>query len=71
MRPLTLVLCALLLAGGTALAVALLTHSPAPPPVTTIELGATAPSATPASEFAPPLDDDAEDPDEDPFDDAD
>ena len=71
MRPLTLVLCALLLAGGTAVAVTLLTRSPAPPPVTAIELGGAAPTATPASEFAPPRDDDQDDPDDDPFDDED
>lgn len=70
-RPLTLLLCALALAAGTAGVVTLLTRSPDPPRVTTIELGDdAAPSPVPTT-FAPPTDDDDEDPDDDPFDDAD
>jgi hypothetical protein len=74
MRPLTLLLCALVLAAATAGAVALLTHGPKPPAVKAIELGKDAGTPRPAatSEFAPPRDDDdddgGEDPD-DPFDD--
>jgi hypothetical protein len=69
-RPLTLILCALVLAAGTALAVGLLTRSPDPPPVTTIELGKEAATPTSTSEFAPPREDDDPD-DDDPFDDDD
>jgi len=69
-RPLTLLLCLLALAAGTALVVALLTRPDAAPPVNVIELGADG-EATPApTTFAPPRDDD-DDPDDDPFDDGD
>jgi hypothetical protein len=66
-RPLTLLLCALALAAGTALAVTLLTRSDAPPPVTIIELGDDAAASPVPTTFAPPPDDD----DDDPFDDGD
>jgi hypothetical protein len=70
MRPLTVLLCALALAVGTAVVVTLVTRSPAPPPVTSIELGEDDVAASPVpTTFAPPVDDD--DPDDDPFDDGD
>jgi hypothetical protein len=69
-RPLTLILCAVVLAAGTALAVGLLTRGTDPPPVTAIELGDATATPTPTSEFAPPRDDDDPD-DDDPFDDDD
>jgi hypothetical protein len=70
-RPLTLLLCALALAAGTAGAVALLTRGPEPPPVTAIEIGADrpVPSPTAAATFAPRRDDDDGPDDDDPFDD--
>ena len=67
MRPLTLLLCALALALGTAGVVTLLTRSPDPPRVTTIELGDDAAAGPVPTTFAPPLDDD----EDDPFDDED
>lgn len=67
MRPLTIVLCALALALGTAAVVALLVRPPDPPAVQAIELlpGEATVTPTPTT-FAPPEDDDADD---DPFDD--
>jgi hypothetical protein len=67
LRPLTLLLCALALAAGTAVTVTLLTRSDAPPPVTTIELGEDAVASPVPTTFAPPPDDD----EDDPFDDED
>jgi len=67
MRPLTIVLCALALAVGTAAVVALLVRPPDAPAVQAIELLPGAATATPTpTTFAPPEDDDADD---DPFDD--
>ena len=67
MRPLTIVLCALALAVGTAAVVALLVRPPDAPAVQAIELLPGTATATPApTTFAPPEDDDADD---DPFDD--
>ncbi|MDA0183486.1 hypothetical protein OJ997_24470 [Solirubrobacter phytolaccae] len=69
MRPLTIVLCALALALGTAAVVALLVRPPDPPAVQAIELLPGAATATPTpTTFAPPEDDDGPD-DDDPFDD--
>jgi hypothetical protein len=67
MRPLTIVLCALALAVGTAVVVTLLVRPPDPPAVQAIELlpGAATVTPTPTT-FAPPEDEDADD---DPFDD--
>lgn len=68
MRPLTIVLCAVALAVGTAVVVALLVRPPAPPAVQAIELLPGAATATPTpTTFAPPEDED--DADDDPFDD--
>jgi hypothetical protein len=68
-RPVTLLLCALALAAGTAAAVVLLTRGPAPPPVTAIEISGdrATPAPTAVATFAPPRDDDPDD--DDPFDD--
>ena len=67
MRPLTVLLCALVLAAGTAVVVTLLPRSPDPPPVTPIELGDDATASPAPTTFAPPPEDD----EDDPFDDED
>ena len=67
MRPLTIVLAALVLALATSVGVVLIVRPPDPPAVQAIEMLPGEATATPTpTTFAPPEDDDADD---DPFDD--